>query len=200
MSQKVHDYTKSCDVCQKVKNTPAQKAPLHPLPLAKHFERVHMDILGPLPTAKDNSKYILLVVDSFTKWPEAFPLKDQEAITIANTLYKEIFTRYGAIKTLVSDRGANFMSKVVQSLCNLFKIKRYHTSSFHPQTNSTCERYNSFIAQTLRAYINDAQDNWPELLPGILMAFRLTPAKGSKFAPHKLLFGRDMSLPFDTSV
>ena len=200
MSQKVLEYTTSCDTCQRVKQNSHKKAPLHPMPLVKHFERVHMDILGPLPQAEDKSKYVLLIVDSFSKWPEAFPLKDQEAVTIAKTLYKEIFTRYGAIKTLISDRGANFMSKIVQSLCNLFQIKRQHTSSFHPQTNSACERYNSFIAQTLRAYINKSQTNWPELLPGILMAFRLTPAKGTKFAPHKLLFGRDINLPFDTTV
>ena len=130
------DYTQSCDTCQRIKKAPVQKAPLHPLPLVKHFERVYMDILGPLPAAKGKSKYILLIVDSFTKWPEAFPLKDQEAITIAKTLYYEIFTRYRAIKTIISDRVANFMSKVVQSLCQLY-IKRHHTSSFHPQTNST---------------------------------------------------------------
>ena len=54
--------------------------------------------------------------------------------------------------------------------------------------------------QTLKAYIEKSQDNWSELLPGVMMAFQLTPAKGSQFSPHKLLFGRYMNLPFDTSV
>ena len=73
-------------------------------------------------------------------------------------------------------------------------------SSFHPQSNSCCERYNSFISQTLRACVNKEQSNWHDILPGVMMAFRLTPAKSTLFSPYKMLFGREMNLPFDTSV
>ena len=171
------------------------------MPVEAHcFARLHMDILGPLPQATDGSKYILLVVDSLSKWPEAFSIPNQEATTIAKTLYREIFTRYGAIKSIVSDRGRNFMSKLVTTLCELFKTKRIYTSAFHPQTNSHCERYNSFIAQSLRAYINKQHDNWPDLLPGIMMAYRLTPAGSTGISPFQLLFGREMPLPFDVDV
>lgn len=93
---------------------------------------------------------------------------------IANILYNEIFTRYGAPHVLVSDRGQNFMSKLVKALCKLFKVKRVHISSYHPQTNSTCERRNSTIVQTMRSYINKDQTNWPSLLP-IMIAFRAVP-------------------------
>ena len=197
----VKSYVDSCDVCQKIKRSYLPKVPLHPMPVETEcFNRIHMDILGPLPEATDKSKYILLVVDSLSKWPEAFSLPNQEAVTIARTLYKEVFTRYGAIKSIVSDRGRNFMSKVVSALCELFQTKRMYTSAFHPQTNSHCERYNSFIAQSLRAYIGKDQNNWPELLPGILMAFRLTPAGSSGISPFHMLFGKDMKLPFDLDL
>ena len=201
MNEFVKSYVDSCDVCQKIKRSYLPKVPLHPLPIETEcFSRVHMDILGPLPEATDKSKYILLVVDSLSKWPEAFPIPNQEAVTIARTLYREIFTRYGAIKSIVSDRGKNFMSKVVSALSELFQTKRVYTSSFHPQTNAHCERYNSFLIQSMRAYINKDQTNWPELLPGILMAFRLTPAGSSGISPFQLLFGREMKLPFDLNL
>ena len=140
------------------------------------------------------------MVDSLSKWPEAFPLPNQEAVTIANTLYKEVFTRYGAIKSIVSDRGRNFISKVVSALAELFQTKRLFTSAFHPQTNSHCERYNSFLIQSMRAYINKEQTNWPELLPGILMAFSWTPAGSSGISPFHMLFGLDMKLPLDLNL
>ena len=107
---------------------------------------------------------------------EAFALKDLKATTVATVLYEHIFTRYGAPRELISDRAAQFMSKLVQALCKMFAVKRHSTSSYHPQTNASCERMNSTIGQALRAYVKDDQSNWPSILPGILMAYRMTPA------------------------
>ena len=83
----VKSYVDSCNICQKTKRSFLPKVPLHPMPVETHcFDRLHMDILGPLPQAPDGSKYILLVVDSLSKWPEAFSIPNQEAVTIAKTL------------------------------------------------------------------------------------------------------------------
>jgi transposase InsO family protein len=103
----------------------------------------------------------LLVVDSYSKWPECFPLKTQEAREVATVLFREIFSRYGAPKTLISDRGRNFMSQLVNALCEIFEVKHHYTSAYHPQTNATCERTNSTIEQSIRAYIDEEQNNWP---------------------------------------
>ena len=144
---------------------------------------------------------VLLIVDSFSKWPEAFPLRTQEAKEIARVLYSEIFTRYGAPDAIVSDRGQNFMSKLVTAVCEIFQVTRKFTSSYHPQTNSTCERMNSTIAQCLRAYVDKEQKNWPESLPGIMMALRMSPStQASNMSPYRLVFGKEMTLPFDTSL
>ena len=170
------------------------------MPIDDRFERRHMDILGPLTTAEDGSKYILILVDSFTRWPEAFPMKTQEVTEIASFLLKEIFTRYGAPRRLISDRGRNFMSKVVTAMCDLFNITRHHTSAYHPQTNAACERMNSTIAQGLRAYCTKEQTNWPDVLPGKLMSYRKTPAtQSTHLSPYFMLFGREMQGPLETS-
>ena len=92
------------------------------------------------------------------------------------------------------------MSKLVTALCDHFKSKHIYISTFHPQTNSHCERYNSFIAQSLRAYMNEQHTNWPDLLPGIFMAYRLTPAVSLGISSFQMLFGGEMLHPFDLGL
>lgn len=65
------------------------------------------------------------------------------------------------------------MSKLVSALCQIFNIKCAMTSSWHAQTNGKCEHYNSIIAQFLRAYVDEDQSNWPDLIPSIMMAFSI---------------------------
>lgn len=82
-----------------------------------------------------------------------------------------------------------------------FDITRHKTSCYHPQTNSACERQNSVIAQSLRAFCESHPEKWPKYLPSVIMAFRKFPCnQSSEFAPFYLMFGDDMQLPFDTSV
>ena len=104
-------YIQSCEECQRVKrDVHGKPPPLQPLPVADLFQRWHIDILGGLPTTKDKYKYVLLVVDSYSKWSEAFPLRTQEATEVAAVLFKEVICRYGAPNVLVSDRGQQFLA------------------------------------------------------------------------------------------
>ncbi|CAG2197363.1 unnamed protein product [Mytilus edulis] len=202
MYQNVYDYVTSCQICQTVKkDSTAKKAPLKSLPVQGPFVRLHMDVLGGLPTSKEKYKYILLVTDSFSHWCECFPMKTQEAEEIANILYSEIFTRYGACRYLVSDRHASNLGKLVNLLCKMFNVTQHFTSSYHPQSNVACERTNSTLAQSLRAYCSEQQTNWPQVLPSIMMAFRMSPCTQSTgFSPYYMIFGREMPLPIDIAL
>ena len=197
----VDKYVRQCRECQHAKRMyHGQPVPLHPLPVAAVFQRWHMDFLGPLKKAEDGEQYILLIVDSFSRWCEAFAVKDQKATTVAKVLYEQIFTRYGAPRELISDRGSQFMSKLVAALCGVLS-QTICTSAYHPQTNSTCEGMNSTIGQALRAYVKDDQSDWPSMLPGILMAYRMTPAmRSTEFSPYFLVFGHEMLTPIDTEM
>lgn len=202
MHEETIQYIKSCDKCQKSKtNRNRRPVPLTPIPVGEPFERIHVDILCSLPKTKDGFQYILLVVDSCTKWVEGFPLRTQEAKEIADILFKEIICRCGAPSYIVSDRGRNFMSKLISALCELFSITRHHTSSYHPQTNSTVERTNSVLAQALRTQLDKDQKDWANLLPCALMALRSKPCTESTgYSPFQMMFGREMVLPIDTSL
>ena len=170
MWQAINDYVKSCDVCQRSKvDRKGNHVPLNPIAVGSRFSRVHIDILCSLPKTKEDYQYILLIVDSFTKWTECFPLKTQEATEIADILYNEFIMVHHdpSFMTVVET-----LSKLVSALCELFEIKRFHTSSYHPQTNGTVERADSTLLQAIRSYIAKDQGNWPKLLPSIMMAFR----------------------------
>ena len=121
MYQQVKDYISTCDVCQRAKvSRTRHPAPLNPLPIEDVFSRILIDILCSLPKTKEGFQYVLLIVDSFSKWTEAFPLRTQEAKEVADILYNEIFTPNGAPRCIVPDPGRNFMSKLVSALCEHF--------------------------------------------------------------------------------
>ena len=203
MYDDIKRYVQTCETCQQSKrNYGAKRPPLKPQISDDIFGRWHMDILSGLPTTPNKHKHILLVVDSYSKWCEAFPLRTQEASEVARVLYKEIITRYGAPRTLISDRGRNFVSNLVKALSEMFQITRHLTSSYHPQTNGSVERMNSVILQAIRCYAKGQQDDWDDLLlPGILMAYRATPAtQSTDFSPYFMLYGREMCLPIDSSL
>lgn len=202
MYENIRQYVKTCEVCQQSKRAfNAKPPPLHPQPVDDVFNRWQMDILSGLPTSKEKYKHILLVVDSYSKWAEAFPLRTQTCEEVASILFREIISRYGAPRVLLSDRGKNFMSNLVRALAELCQIKTTYTSSYHPMTNGLVESKNSYILQAFRAYCKGQQDDWPDLLPGVLMAYRSTPAtQSTDFSPFFLLYGREMNLPVDLAL
>ena len=199
----VYKYVSSCEECQASKRSPhLRKAPLLPIAPNQLFERIHMDyvkISNFKPDANGDvpPNELLVVVDSFSKWVEAIPVKTERAEEAAEVLYREIFCRYGAPKILVSDRGKTYMSKLLSKLCECFEIEQHFTSSYHPMANSVAERTHSSILNSLRTYMSPPNDrNWTKYLPGILAALRAgISTRGSQFSPFYLCFHKEMNLP-----
>ena len=106
----------------------------------ERFDHVHIDIVGPLPNA-NGFRYLLTCVDRFTRWPEAIPIVDIRAETVADAFSSGWIARYGTRATITTDRGAQFESKLWDDLCNQFGIIRNRTTSYHPQSNGMVERF-----------------------------------------------------------
>ena len=96
------------------------------------MERIAMDILGPLPETNLGNKYILVVGDYFTKWKEAYPMRDMEATTVARLLVNEFFCQFGLPDFLHTDQGRNFESTLIKEVCALLNIKKTCTTPYHP--------------------------------------------------------------------
>ena len=136
------------------------------------LERVGIDIVGPLPISEGGNAYILVVVDYFTRWTEAYPIPDQKALTVADKFVSEFITRFGVPERLVSDQGTDFMSDLFKHMCRLMEIEQTRCSPYHPATNGLTERMNSTIQSMLSSFVNENRNDWEEHLPYVLFAYR----------------------------
>lgn len=196
----VNEWCKSCEACLKRKNpTVPDRQPIGMLPTpVKPFQWWHMDFAGPLPTTARGNKYIFALTDPFSKWPEAFAVKDQTAQTTADIIYQEIICRFGFPEGLHTDQGRNFEAKLMAELCRRFNIKRSRSSPYNPQGNGLAERTNRTLAERLAVDIEAMdQTDWDDKLPSALAAMRTTVHKTTHESPFLLAFGMDARHPID---
>ena len=113
--------------------------------VGRPMERVAIDIMGPLPETPRGNKYIVVISDYFTRWVEAHPTVNQEAITIANLLMKEVISRFGLMSILHSDQGRQFESTLISQLCAYLDIHKTRTVAFRPQSDGLVERFNKTL-------------------------------------------------------
>ena len=156
-----------------------------------------MDILGPLSETDDKNKYILIVGDYFTKWTEAFAIKDQSAETVASTFVKEFVCRYGFPRQIHIDQGKTFEAKLFQEICALLDIDKTRTTPYWPRSDGMVERFNRTLENMLCHYVSSNQKNWDQKLPFMMMAYRSTVYDSTGFSPNQMMMGRKMNLPID---
>ena len=201
MYMDVQHWCLSCEHCA-MKKTPRQRqtSPLFPIPVEAPFEKVSCDISGPWPVTHDNNRYILVFIDMCTKWPEAFAIPNIEAKTVAEIFVKEIVSRHGAPRVLLSDRGSNFLSSLFREVCFLMNTEKIFTSGYRPQTNGLVERFNGTLAQSLSMYVSSDQKDWDQHLNSVLFAYRVSPSEVTGESPFYMLYGREPLLPMDTAL
>ena len=201
MYKDVEHWVRSCVDCATRKNPKSKaRAPLLLIPVDGAFQRLAVDVLGPLPVTWSGNRYIVVFMEYLTKWPEIFPDKNADAITIAKLLTEEIIPRHGAPRTLLSDRGKNFLSSLVLEVCKLYSIKKLNTTAYHPQTDGLVEKMNSTLCQTLSMFVSKHQKDWDIFIPAALMAFRTSPCAATGESPFYLLYRREPLLPMDVSL
>ena len=162
-------WVKTCTECSmKLNPRPWPTARLTPIPLESAFSRVAIDCLGPFPICHSGNRYILVITDYLTRWPEAFALPTIDAPTIARVFLDEIVARHGCPRILLSDRGSNFLSHLVREVCRLLDCKKVQTSSYHPACNGLVERFNSVLSKSLSMYVSKNQKDWDVFIPSVL--------------------------------
>ena len=142
----MEDWCRSCRVCVAKKGPSSKgKSPLQIYNVGTPFQRVQMDILGPLPRTSSGNKYLLVIVDCFTKWVEAFPVRNIRTRTIAEVFVNEVVSRHGVPSEIHTDQGRNFECKLFWELMNLLGIKKTRTTPLHPQSDGQVERQHQTI-------------------------------------------------------
>ena len=194
--KEVEQWCRNCNVCLSRKS-PSHKAraPMEISQTLRPMQRVAMDILGPLPETLRGNKYILVVGEYFTKWKEAFPLKDTEALTIAKVFVNEFVCRFGVPDSLHTDQGRNFEAKVLKEVCQLLGVKKTRTTPYHPQSDGLVERFNRTLLDMLSMAVKDDERDWDLLLSTLLFAYRTSRHVTTGVTPFELMYGRDARLP-----
>ena len=172
----------------------AIRPPLQPIPVLKPFHRVAVDVLQ-LPLTSSGNKYVVVFMDYFTKWVEAFAVADQQAQTIARLLVENIVCRHGVPQELLSDRGSNFLSDLILEMCSILGIQKVNTSGYHPQTDGLVEKFNSTLINMISKSTDSGGMEWDRQLPLLLFAYRSSVQESTKESPFFLLYGRDPRLP-----
>lgn len=99
------------------------------------LERLAVDIMGLFPHTDKGKHYVLVAMDHFTKWPEAYAIPNEEVETVADALVEGVFARFGAAEVIHSDQGRNFESRVFSAMCDYLGMKKTRTIPLHPQSD-----------------------------------------------------------------
>ena len=197
----VNNWCKRCDICSARKGPKRrQRGPAGVYVVGAPMERVAVDILGPLPLTDQGNRYLLVAMDYFTKWPEVYPLPDQEASTIARVLVEGFFCRFGLPLELHTDQGGNFESRLFAEVCRLLGIEKTRTTPAYPQSDGMVERYNQTLEDSLSMYVSGHQKDWEDYLPYVLMAYRTARHEATGASPCQLMLGRDLRVPVDLVI
>ena len=169
----VKRWCQSCAICQARKGPPRQsRSPMQQYNVGYPGERVAIDVMGPLPETRSGNRYLLVLMDYFTKWPEAYALPNQEAKTVATAMLQGFVSRFGIPHEIHSDQGRNFESAVFKGMCDKLGVTKTRTTALHPQSDGMVERYNRTIGTQLAMYAQENPSDWDQHVPMLLMAYR----------------------------
>ncbi|KAG0442587.1 Transposon Tf2-9 polyprotein [Dictyocoela muelleri] len=184
----IKDQVNSCIVCSKFrkKNGKFQKFRNK---LKRPFECVQIDIIGPLPKSISNKKFIIMAIDTCTRWIEAKSSKTKTSTVVAEFIINEIIVRHGPPVNIISDNGKEFTAEIIQKICEIVKTRKSFVTSYNPRSNGTIERCNQTLLHKLSKLCNGRWSEWDEFLSYAIYATRISPRKKSGVSSFELLYG-----------
>ena len=200
MADDVGDWLRNCTTCLKRKSPAGRHHPLGNVPTGHRWDRIAMDILVVCDPTPDGFRYILVIADYFSKWTKAFPIKNKCADTVAEVLVDKIILRFGMPLVIHSDQGREFENGLMKSLCTLLGYVKTRTAPYHPESDGMVERFNRTCLMMLSMFVNDRRDNWHELLPFVMHAYRTSVHESTGYSPYRLMMGEECSLPQDVNT
>uniref|UniRef100_A0A9J8AKF4 Gypsy retrotransposon integrase-like protein 1 n=1 Tax=Cyprinus carpio carpio TaxID=630221 RepID=A0A9J8AKF4_CYPCA len=196
----VWEYVKGCDTCQKYKHDNTKpNGFLQNTQVTEPGHTLGVDLTGPFPSSKKLNAYLLVVVDYYTKWVEMFLLRNSETQKLVKILKGELFTQWGVPKYIISNRGAQFTSKLLAELCKTWGSIQKLTTSYHLQTNLT-ERVNRTFKTMIASYVGQHHQLWDQWLPEFWFAINTAYQETTGKTLAEWMVGRQLHGPLERLV
>ena len=200
MAENCRAIVRGCPHCQAFKGK-VPRAPLCLIRVYAPLELVHLNYTSVESTMELNKppmvKNVLMMTNHFMRYALAVVTKDQMAKTVVKVFYKCFIAVFGVPAKLLSDRGVNFTSTLVEELCSAFGIQKCRTTAYHAQCNGQVERFHQTLFHMIGKLSRDKKAQWEQHLPELLQAYNSTGLAVTSYSPHYLMFGRHLCLPVD---
>lgn len=188
LEQKIDKVTADCSICKRYKKP--QPKPVVSVPMGSKFNEVlamDLKIWG--------KKYFLVLVDLYTRYCSAVVIKDKNADTIIQGIFRSWIVLFGAPGKILSDNGCEFNNSEMRLLGEAFNVKILTTAAESPWSNGVCERLNAVLSGMVRKILADCPDCGVDVALSWAVAARNALSNFSGFSPNQLVFGQNPGIP-----
>uniref|UniRef100_A0A2N9EY32 Integrase catalytic domain-containing protein n=1 Tax=Fagus sylvatica TaxID=28930 RepID=A0A2N9EY32_FAGSY len=187
-----------CQMYQNCKNAPPQY--LHTMASPWSFSAWGMDVIDTItPKASNGHEFILVAIDYFTKWAEACSFKNVTQVVVTRFVKNNIICHYGMPEMLITDNASNLNNRMMDQLCQQFKIQHHNSASYRPKMNGAVEAANKNVKKILNK-MTETYKYWHEHLPYALCAYQTSVRTSVGATLYSFVYGMEAVLPVEMEI
>ena len=187
-----------CLGCQLGSDCKPRDVPKGKIESTSPWDVLSIDVMGPFVAGQKGERYILSIIDCFSRYLILVPLRDHTATTVSRALYERVIGYFGCPRKILSDRGTEFTGCIWTELMELLGIQQMLTSSYYPQGNGIVERSHRTVNNMIRAHLVNRDDrDWVDVLPGVILAYNEMEQGQHGYSALQVMWGQGMNLPTD---
>lgn len=196
MKKQISEFISTCELCQR--NKLVRKKVRQPMVLTdtpgSSFDKISMDVVGPLCKTKLGHEYMLTMQDLLTKFSIVVPLKEIGSINIADAFLRRLVYVYGSPKVVLTDQASNFTSALMRNVAKLCNVKTCTTTAFCPQSNGSIERMHHSLKEWMKNYVSNVKE-WDHWCECAAFSYNTSVHEGTRFTPYECVYGKIARVP-----